>query len=427
MDKQEQKEIVKKFKIKMRIGLIAIVVVGLAIAVYFVFINPIERGDEIVTNNSNITKNINNAPSCSALLEEDCRARADCLTVDICQPVTDGYKADKCNTEVTPESCVTAGFDHCEDVICDKIEGIKFPDTDVDITCSDNEDCIIVDVTESVGDCCSMPDCRNWYTDDKYVAVNSKSYYNQALEYKDNNCSNIACEEVPNPYCPPRVPFAEADCQDDICMKVTHGTEYLDTYNNIENGYYLKIPAGYEKNTESSGYLALDVSTASSATLTFNRIIVTVEDTDMHTYRLSILTDQSANTDNMTEEERTVSGIPANKMILKNALGETIIHYLVSYLGKVYDIETTDSVSQETIDTFVANFEITQLDKDIDIADTSVFENKTCVSNNECGAYPCDQGMCLIKECISDEECSAGTCGQYVTPVPGYCTTIDSL
>jgi len=198
-------------------------------------------------------------------------------------------------------------------------------------------------------------------------------------------------------------------------------------YDDEVNGYSLLIPEGYGKNTELQGYIALDVVTASSATLTFNRIIVTVRDIDMHTHRLGILTSPAADTENMTEEDVTVSGLTANKLTLKNALGETIIHYLISYLGKIYDIETTDSVDQNLIDTFLDNFTITQLDSSIDIANTSEFTGKACVSNNECGAYPCYENTCLIKECTDSSECSAGTCGQYVTPVPGHCTMIDSL
>ncbi len=358
----DQQKQVKKAKRILWFGLISIVVVGLAIAVYFVFINPIER--DIISTNTNIVSTN---------------------------------------------------------------EMVKFPDTEVGISCVENEDCIIVDVTESVGDCCSMPDCRIWYTSDNYVAVNSKEYYDYALEYKDNNCGEVLCPIYERMYCPTGEPYADADCQNNVCVKVLYENDILRPYSNEANGYSLMIPVGYGKNTELSGYIALDVVTTPSAKLTFNRIIVMVENTDMHTYRLSILANPEADVENIKEEEVIVAGLTANKITLKNALGETIIHYLVSYLGKVYDIETTDSVNQETIDIFIANFEITQLDEDINIADTSVFENKTCVSNNECGAYPCDQGTCLVKECNSDDECSVGTCGQYVTPVPGYCTMIDSL
>lgn len=216
----------------------------------------------------------------------------------------------------------------------------------------------------------------------------------------------------------------ELDCLQWPAESATLGWQ---TYEDEINGYSLLIPENYGKNTELEGYLALDVVTASSATLTYNRIIVTVSDIDLHTQRLIILTSPAANTENLVEKDVEVSGLTGTKLTFKNALGETMIHYLVAYLGKVYDIETTDSVDQDIIDTFVSNFSITQLDTSIDIADSSVFESKTCISNNECGAYPCLDGTCYIQECNDESDCDAGVCGQYVTPVPGYCTMIDSL
>ena len=64
MDEQQKKEIIKKTKIKMWIGLVLIILVGLAITVYFVFLNPIERQGELtdvdkVNSSANINGDIN--------------------------------------------------------------------------------------------------------------------------------------------------------------------------------------------------------------------------------------------------------------------------------------------------------------------------------------------------------------------------------
>lgn len=374
----EQEKKIKGAKTKLWLGIIVIVVVGLLIAVYFVFLQS-EEGNTNNVVNSNTISNINIATNKNT------------------------------NTAVSAEP-------------------IQFPDTKVGISCTDNEDCIIADKTESVGDCCPTPDCKNWYTSDNYVAVNLESYNDKRTVLRQEaRCDIKECPGFPPLQCLSGEPYAGADCQEGVCAKVLYNMDATRTYTNDKHGYSLQIPAGYGKNLVLPGYLALDVVTASSADLTFNRIIVTVSDIDIHTHRLEILTDPAANTDNITEKDVTVSGLTANKLALKNALGETIIHYLVSYLGKVYDIETTDSVAQDLIETFLENFAITQLDANIDISDPTMFENKSCVSNNECGAFPCVSNKCLVKECTNDSECSKGTCGQYVTPVPGYCTMMDSL
>lgn len=66
--------------------------------------------------------NTNTAVQACNLVTEgaECKARADCLYVDFCQPYTDRNRAIKCgNDEVPVGSCVAAGFDYCEDLVCD--------------------------------------------------------------------------------------------------------------------------------------------------------------------------------------------------------------------------------------------------------------------------------------------------------------------
>ena len=53
------------------------------------------------------------------------------------------------------------------------------------------------------------------------------------------------------------------------------------------------------------------------------------------------------------------------------------------------------------------------------------YENKSCSQNNECGGFPCVNGTCLVKKCESDNDCPNNLCGLNLTPVPGYCTSID--
>ena len=204
-------------------------------------------------------------------------------------------------------------------------------------------------------------------------------------------------------------------------------TNNWQTYEDTIHGYSVQYPADYLIKLETDGYIVFDPASMDSPDTTYLNISVTVEDNDFYTYRLGILTSPATDSESVVEEDIMIDGLTGKKITLKNALGETVIHYIISYLGKVYDISAGDSVSQDLIDALLENFNITQRDASIDISDTTVFENKSCVSNNECGAYPCYGGHCYIQECSDESDCSAGTCGQYVTPVPGYCTMIDSL
>ena len=199
-------------------------------------------------------------------------------------------------------------------------------------------------------------------------------------------------------------------------------------YTSDTSGYSIKYPDNYLVKTETEGYVVFDPISIDSPSITYLHISVTVEDNDFHTYRLGVLTNTAVDNDSLiNEEDVVIDGLDGKKITLKNALGETVIHYIVSYLGKVYDISAGDSIGADVLSNFLSNFQITQLDDGIDISDTNEFSGKQCVGNNDCGAYPCIEGTCLVKECTSDSECLKGTCGQYVTPVPGYCTTIDVL
>jgi len=208
----------------------------------------------------------------------------------------------------------------------------------------------------------------------------------------------------------------------------TINTSDWQTYEDKTNGYSIKYPSDYLIKMNTDGYIVFDPVSIDTSDTTYLHISVTVEDNDFHTYRLGILTNPAVDSDSpIDEEDVTIDSLDGKKIILKNALGETIIHYLVSYLGKVYDISAGDSVDSDVLDKVIVSFDINQLDGNVDIADTNEFTGKECVSNNDCGAFPCVNNKCLVQECTSDSECSKGTCGQYVTPVPGYCTMMDSL
>mgnify|MGYP001562938595 CR=1 FL=1 len=52
------------------------------------------------------------------------------------------------------------------------------------------------------------------------------------------------------------------------------------------------------------------------------------------------------------------------------------------------------------------------------------YVNADCQSNQDCGPFPCENNKCLIKRCNFDSDCP-GLCGLNLTPVPGFCTTLD--
>lgn len=548
MEEQQQKDLIKKTKIKMWVGLVLIIVVGLAIAVYFVFINPIEKDDVVINTNTIANENTNKVDTSNWLTfeneeyefsfkypgekrlfgnflldnpEKDTEIYVgsndhgftdlyikvvlpdfyiDEVKVEVEKPLSEYsqyvWELNKNDNNIsasgkevgdlkkvvvgenesytftvtktikpssgsgfvitkksnvylfsTDEYKILASFPVDNQIGVQILETlkfvsndntntitssdkIKFPEMELGISCTDNEDCIIVDKTESVGDCCPTLDCINWYVDDNYVSVNAGEFYDYALDYKDNYCSAVSCPEMSAPYCPPGNSYADADCQDNVCVKVKYGTGVtLDwqTYQDKVNGYTVMYPGDYLIKMDLDGYVIFDPVSMDTPDTTYLAIIVDVEDNDFHTHRLGILTNSAVQSDTVVEEDVTIDGLSGKKITYKTVLSETMIHYIVDYLGKVYDISAGDSVPSETMDNVVANFKINQLFDTVDIADPEVFTGQTCLSNNDCGAYPCYENVCLVQACTNDSECSAGTCGQYVTPVPGYCTTMDSL
>jgi len=206
-------------------------------------------------------------------------------------------------------------------------------------------------------------------------------------------------------------------------------TSDWDTYSDAVNSYSIKVPSDYEVALEQDNYVAFDSSLAESTDLSYMHFVVETRDTDLYTFQISILTNEQVSSDfEPVIEDVTIDSLSGKKITLKNELGETIIHNLVNYLGKTYDIYAGDSIA-DLLAAVVDNFSIDQFGDDVDITDTSLFQGKECVSHSDCGAYPCNpaNGKCLIKDCLEDSECPAGVCGLHVTPVPYFCTTVDVL
>lgn len=365
----EQLKQIKKAKWTMWLGIFIIMFVGLAAAVYFLFLQPVGEGNI----NANTSTNTN---VLSTVLE------------------------------------------------------VQLANGKVSTQCQIDDDCILFDSTKDLSECCPAPTC-DYYGDDKWIAVNAESYQSY---WQANVCiSGMPCSEYEQIKCP----FNENDkysvqCVNNVCKKVFSGgsvdASNWQTYGDKTSGYSIEYPADYLIKMETDGYVVFDPASIDTPNTTYLHISVTAEDNDFYTYRLGILTNAAVDTDSpIDEEDVTIDGLEGKKITLKNVLGETIIHYIVSYLGKVYDISAGDSVGADVLDKVIVSFDINQLAENVDISDATEFSGKTCVSNNDCGAFPCVNNKCLVKECISDSECSKGTCGQYVTPVPGYCTMIDAL
>jgi hypothetical protein len=62
---------------------------------------------------------------------------------------------------------------------------------------------------------------------------------------------------------------------------------------------------------------------------------------------------------------------------------------------------------------------------DMFLAQCNSHIGKQCNSNAECGAFPCLNGTCFIKACKRDFDCKSSFCGKAITPVRGFCTTVD--
>lgn len=62
--------------------------------------------------------------------------------------------------------------------------------------------------------------------------------------------------------------------------------------------------------------------------------------------------------------------------------------------------------------------------RDLLLAECKKYLGKSCITNQECGSFPCVNNVCLIKPCNSDNQCPS-LCGLHATPTPRFCTTLD--
>lgn len=419
--------------------ILIIIVVILAIGVgIYAYLTQTGCEKKVVDTNSNTNAvsntNVAITQTCGQIIDEDeCIARKDCLPVNVCECDTEYKKRIRCGGEgVYPCFCTQFEFDYCEDLVCDGVRSTKIFNGAVSIECQSNNGCTLVDKIKDLSECCSVPVCTD-YSESKYVAVNEESLRQLNIVAKGDDCDYTICPQYEQVPCKFEGKELTVQCIDNKCAKVqkTDGTTAISnwqTYEDQVNGYSIKYPADYLIKMETNGYVVFDPTSIDSPDTTYLHISVTVEDNDFHTYRLGILTNPAVDNDSpISEVDVTIDGLDAKKITLKNALGETVIHYIVSYLGKVYDISAGDSVDSQIIDTFVASFDIWQLGESIDIADTEYFDGRTCDSNNDCGAFPCVNGGCLVKKCTCSCHCPGSVCGGHETPVPGYCTTMDVL
>jgi len=54
---------------------------------------------------------------------------------------------------------------------------------------------------------------------------------------------------------------------------------------------------------------------------------------------------------------------------------------------------------------------------------TQSYINKTCASHSDCGVFPCNNGVCWVKECTCSCRCPDSICGESGSAAPGYCIT----
>ncbi|MDP2684669.1 MAG: hypothetical protein Q8P20_06545 [bacterium] len=406
----EQQKQIKKTKIKMWIGLVLIIVVGLTIAVYFVFINPIEKDEEVANANSIINQNANvNSIDTSDWLTYESEEYQYSVRVPqgwvinnegLCGDNRVGFASEMFD-------CSPDGYSGTYSIIINtgdqSLEEIKTKSPEMNFT----------DTTIN-----GQPAVQYLYQFNSEYLGGEFTRTGYMLIHGGNTYT--IGEELAGQQSGPTEGLVE------FAQSLRFFSDWL-TYEDKVNGYSVKYPDDYLIKMETDSYVVFDPASIDTPDTTYLHISVNVEDNDFHTYRLGILTNSVVESNSVIEEDVNIDGLSGKKITYKNALGETIIHDIVDYLGKVYDISTTDSVDEGTMDNVLANFSITQLDSSIDITNTTEFMDKVCVSNNECGAYPCYERVCLVQVCTDDSECAVGTCGQYVTPVPGYCTTMDSL
>ncbi|MBU0598572.1 hypothetical protein KKF61_06330 [Patescibacteria group bacterium] len=408
----EQQQRVKRAKHILWIGIVGIVVIGLAVAVYFMFVQGGSKSDTNINVNINVNTSIDNS---DWLLYENepygfsFRYPADWMLEDFQDPI------------------LSANFE---------IANLK-PADNVLVTFSwigNNPDRLSVDEWLVQNQQKQYGDEYNINTDDILsmdLADLSPSLYQGVISINfthDDDVIEVEWFDGDKKHNQEFKEFQQLILSLEFTDITATDSSSWQTYEDALNGYSIKYPADYLIKMQTDNYVVFDSTDIDSPDTSYLNVSVNAENGDFHTSRLSILTDRSVDTDTpMDEVDTTISGLSGKKITLKNVLGETIIHYLVAYLGKVYDISAGDSVEATVLNSIISSFEINQLSDEIDISDTEYFSDKECVGNNDCGAFPCLDGICLVQRCAEDSECAAGTCGQYITPVPGYCTTMDSL
>ncbi len=413
MNEKQKMDIVKKAKIKMWLGLILIIVIGLAIAIYFIFLKN-ESTDTISLNDwKSYTNEIYNfsfqyPPDVSVVVDEPKRE------VDLKGPLLDSgkewprfYIANYPGDEYRPP----AGTD-LKPWITDKLGYEEFAE-DRQIA---GENAVHITTIKNVHD--DQIDRYYFLKNGQIFQVDilntdGKVDWDIYNKFLDSIAFNISKEE---------------NAVDSKFLAV-NTTDWL-IYEDVINGYRVKYPSDYLIKTEEVNHVVFDSSLVDMENSSLLQFTVDTSDTDMQTYRLGVVTDEQVDTDTeILEEDVMIDGLEGDKITLKNKSGETIIHYLVSYLGKTYDISAGDSLAENILLAVVDNFGIYQFSTDVDITSTALFLGKECVSNNDCGAYPCNPniGKCLVQDCTDDSGCAVGVCGLHATPVLGYCTTMDSL
>ena len=111
---------------------------------------------------------------------------------------------------------------------------VSLHDGDVSVTCSKQQDCVLVDKTKSLPTCCTAPvGCPEDKSGENFVAVNQESYAALGRQIKDVNCNINSCPQYTPPYCPGPYPddIYGAQCVSGMCEKVQTSIVPLNTNN----------------------------------------------------------------------------------------------------------------------------------------------------------------------------------------------------
>ena len=413
MNEEQKNDIVKKTKIKMWVGLVLIIVIGLAIAIYFVFLKKESIDTTSLNNWKTYTNEIHNfsfqyPPDVAVVIDEPKRE------VDLKGPLLPSgkewprfYIANYPGDEYhPPEGTELKAW------ITEKLGYEKFAD-DRQIA---EETAVHINTIKNVHD----------DQIDRYYFLKNGQIFQVDILHPDG----VSNWDIYNKFLD-SIAFNTSAAEDDeeLNFIAVNTSDWL-IFDDAINGFRVKYPSDYLIKTEEVNHVVFDSSLVDMENSSLLQFTVDTSDTDMQTYRLGVVTDEQVDTDTeILEEDVMIDGLEGDKITLKNKSGETIIHYLVSYLGKTYDISAGDSLAENILLAVVDNFGIYQFSTDVDITSTALFLGKECVSNNDCGAYPCNPniGKCLVQDCTDDSGCFVGVCGLHATPVPGYCTTMDSL